>query len=464
MDFIQTANKQADKFGTGKHGFSAGNPSGGIPATYVSPEWCDNIQQEIVNVIEGAGGTINPAQKNQLYQAIQAMISGNAANDYKASVRSATTANITTLAGGAPNTLDGVTLAANDRILVKDQTTSSQNGIYVVTTLGTGANGAWTRATDADGVGELTSGAVVAVEEGATNADSQWMLTADGPITIGTTSLTFTRKEASSAQQDSNFEISVSDNAGARTFTLKKGGWWFRNPTLGSGVWEYVSTAADLTLTLSSGSTLGTINGVQSDVLLRVVNDAGTLRLTAENLSGGMDASESGVISTTAEGGAGGADSPTTIYSGVAVANKSYRLAGLVRSTQAAAGTWATAPSLIQGAGGPALEALAAPGYGQKWQDFSGSRSGGTTYYNTTGKEIEASATWSPTGNIAGYGTVEAVVTQNGVAVTVFRNTTYHNTDTQSDFCPPISIPPGAAYSITPSGAYGSSLRWSEKR
>lgn len=195
MDFIQTANKQADKFGAGKHGFSAGNPTGGIPATYVSPEWCDNVQQELINVIEGAGLTVNPASKTQIYQAILAMISGNAANDYKASVRAATTANIANLAGGAPNTLDGVTLVANDRILVKDQTTGSQNGIYVVTTLGTGANGTWTRATDADGVGELTSGAIVAVEQGTANADSQWMLTTDGSITIGTTSLTFARKD-----------------------------------------------------------------------------------------------------------------------------------------------------------------------------------------------------------------------------------------------------------------------------
>ena len=68
--------------------------------------------------------------------------------DAKLSAKAATTANIATLAGGAPNTLDGVTLAANDRVLVKDQTTPAQNGIYTVTTLGTGANGTWARATD----------------------------------------------------------------------------------------------------------------------------------------------------------------------------------------------------------------------------------------------------------------------------------------------------------------------------
>lgn len=199
MDFIQTINKFIDKFGPGKHGFSPGNKSLGIDATYVSPEFLDDTMMEIINVIEAGGISPGPGQRNQMLQSINTLISNAisaaAGNDYKASVRAATTANIANLAGGAPNTLDGVTLAANDRILVKDQTTGSQNGIYVVTTLGTGANGTWTRATDADGVGELTSGAVVAVEEGTTNADSQWMLTTNGTITIGTTALAFARKD-----------------------------------------------------------------------------------------------------------------------------------------------------------------------------------------------------------------------------------------------------------------------------
>jgi hypothetical protein len=109
--------------------------------------------------------------------------------------RVATIANIT-LSGSAPNTLDGATLAANDRILVKDQSTASQNGIYIVTTLGTGADGTWTRATDADGAGELLSGMLVTVSEGTVNGKSVWMLTTPNPITIGTTSLTFVRKDA----------------------------------------------------------------------------------------------------------------------------------------------------------------------------------------------------------------------------------------------------------------------------
>ena len=117
-------------------------------------------------------------------------ISGGGASGAKMPVRVATTANIT-LSGGAPNTLDGATLAANDRILVKNQSTASENGIYYVSTLGTGANGTWTRATDADGAGDMFGGMLVSVSEGTVAEDSLWMLTTDDPITLGTTALTF---------------------------------------------------------------------------------------------------------------------------------------------------------------------------------------------------------------------------------------------------------------------------------
>lgn len=112
--------------------------------------------------------------------------------DWKANVRVATTANIATLAGGAPNTLDGVSLALNDRVLVKDQTTGSQNGIYSVTTVGTGANGTFTRATDADASAEVTNGMTTVVDEGTLYADTMWTLITNGAITLGTTSLAFT--------------------------------------------------------------------------------------------------------------------------------------------------------------------------------------------------------------------------------------------------------------------------------
>lgn len=171
---------------------TAGNPSLAIPATKPGPWWYHMINEELRAVISAAGITPDHEDVTQLMQAIQSLIASGGAS--KTPVRAATTANIASLAGGAPNTLDGVTLAANDRILVKDQATASQNGIYIVTTLGTGANGTWTRATDADGVGEIIAGMLVVSAEGTANADAIWLLTTNGTITVGTTALTFARQ------------------------------------------------------------------------------------------------------------------------------------------------------------------------------------------------------------------------------------------------------------------------------
>jgi phage-related tail fiber protein len=105
--------------------------------------------------------------------------------DVKDSVRVATTANIT-LSG--TQTVDGVVLVAGDRVLVKDQSTGSANGLYVVV-----SGGAWTRAADFDTSAKVTSGAFTFVEEGTANADSGWVLTTDGAVTLGTTALAFTQ-------------------------------------------------------------------------------------------------------------------------------------------------------------------------------------------------------------------------------------------------------------------------------
>lgn len=102
--------------------------------------------------------------------------------DVKQSVRAATTANIT-LSG--TQTIDGVSVIAGNRVLVKNQSSGENNGIYVV------ASGSWTRATDADTSGKVTPGMFSFVEEGTSNADSGWVLTVDGSVTLGTTPLTF---------------------------------------------------------------------------------------------------------------------------------------------------------------------------------------------------------------------------------------------------------------------------------
>lgn len=110
----------------------------------------------------------------------------------KSPARVATTGSNITLSGGAPNTLDGVTLAANDRILVKDQTNKTQNGIYYVDTLGTGSNGTWSRTTDADTGAELVAGTYIYVSAGTQNASSSWVQSTQGTIVIGTSNIVWT--------------------------------------------------------------------------------------------------------------------------------------------------------------------------------------------------------------------------------------------------------------------------------
>jgi hypothetical protein len=115
--------------------------------------------------------------------------------DYKQAVRVITVSNIS-LTLGAPNSVDGVNLSVNDRVLVAGQSSAAQNGIYYVTTLGSGSNGTWTRSIDTDTTGELLAGTIVMVTEGMVYADTQWKLTTDDPIVIGTTPLVFAQNSA----------------------------------------------------------------------------------------------------------------------------------------------------------------------------------------------------------------------------------------------------------------------------
>lgn len=114
--------------------------------------------------------------------------------DPKPSVKAASTANLTQ---SGTQTVDAIALVAGDRVLCKDQTTASQNGIWVVSA------GAWTRATDMDNWAEVPS-ASTWVEQGTVNQDTGWVCTADQGGTLNTTAITWTQ-----------FSGSASLNAGA---------------------------------------------------------------------------------------------------------------------------------------------------------------------------------------------------------------------------------------------------------
>jgi hypothetical protein len=135
----------------------------------------DMSSQRIQSVASPSVGT-DAANKDYVDNLIQGL-------SWKNAVRAASTANVT-LASGVQNgsTLDGVTLATGNRILLKNQTTQTENGIYVVA-----ASGAPTRATDADTGSELVN-ATVYVSEGSTLADTAWTQTANS-VTLGSTNI-----------------------------------------------------------------------------------------------------------------------------------------------------------------------------------------------------------------------------------------------------------------------------------
>lgn len=153
--------------------------------------------RKLTSVANGtaAGDAVNFGQ-------LQEVLNGR---QFKDAVRTATTANIT-LSG--LQTIDGITLVAGNRVLVKNQSTASQNGIYVV------ASGAWSRATDADSAtadSEVKTGMTVMVSEGTTQAGQQWSLTTNGAITVGSTALTFAQTGSGSTYSQGT-GIAISGN------------------------------------------------------------------------------------------------------------------------------------------------------------------------------------------------------------------------------------------------------------
>lgn len=120
---------------------------------------------------------------------------------WKDPARAASTANLT-LSGA--QTIDGVSVIAGDRVLVKNQSTASGNGIYVA------ASGAWARSTDADSSAELVNAAVF-VSEGTANADTLYQQTANSPITIGTTSITWVQIGAGTSYTQSTAGVPYVD-------------------------------------------------------------------------------------------------------------------------------------------------------------------------------------------------------------------------------------------------------------
>lgn len=213
--------------------------------------------------------------------------------DVKQSVRAATTAPIN-LSSDLENgdTLDTtVTLATGDRVLVKNQSTASENGIYIVQ-----ASGAAVRATDFDGTGEVSGGAFTFVEEGTANADSGWVVTSNGAISVGTDAINWAQFSgagqitagAGLTKTGNTIDaVGTADRITVNADSIDIASTYVGQATIttlgtiGTGTWQATdvgiayggtnaSTEADARANLAAGGTQG--SGVSSPVLARKVS------------------------------------------------------------------------------------------------------------------------------------------------------------------------------------------------
>jgi len=237
--------------------------------------------------------------------------------------------------------------------------------------------------------------------------------------------------------------ISASTASNALTFRLDPTSLDFRSATLSLGTINTRSIPSALFLTVPSGATLGTISATAARIVLLAIDNAGTVELAVVNLSGGNNLDETTLISTTAISAS--ATAANVIYSTTARTNVPFRVVGFIDITESTAGTWATAPSRIQGAGGQVITALSGFGAGQAWQNLTSSRGVNINYTNTTGRTIYVAVT----NNSSPYQVMSIYV--DGIAV-MSTNTGGAGYSQQGNVGVP--VPPGSVYQVQiPTGA-----------
>ena len=454
---------QTTNFAT-KDALASGNPLKVVKGTEINVEFA-NIATAVATKADSSAGTIIGATITG------ATITTSTVDSSTIGATTPSTGAFTTLSATGVTTLSNAVLPVIDNIKLGYTTTATAAGTTTLTSASNNQQfftGTTTQtvvlpvtSTLALGLSYLivnNSTGVVTVQSSGANTITSIPASASVRCTCilitGTTaaSWSFAFESGSNIPYKQVQSISASVAANAMTISATALALDFRNTTLGSGTVTTVS-GTPANLVISSGSTLGTVSAVASRIVVIALNNAGTIELAAVNISGGTQLDETNLITTTAEGGVGAADSASVVYSTTARTSVAYRVIGYIESTQATAGTWATAPSTIQGSGGQALTAMSSLGYGQTWQVVTGSRSIGTTYYNTTGKPIIVVVNGS-----AGSNNGSLSPTVNGISIG-------NATGTASGYFVQTSflVPSGGSYSVASISA-NTSITWTELR
>jgi hypothetical protein len=230
------------------------------------------------------------------------------------------------------------------------------------------------------------------------------------------------------------FQIAATAAGNALTGTLNPCQIDFRSATLTSGAFVRRSVTSPISLVAPNGASFGLFNGQQSTLYLLAIDNAGTVELAFVNPQG-FNLDETTLISTTAI--SAGSTSAGVAYSTTARTNVPFRVVGLITSTQATAGTWATQPTLVAGAGGLAGVNAGSLGFTQAYTDVT--RNFGTTYYNTTGRVIKL--TWGGTASTVGNNI--AILVNGGYAAMAGVQVGGQYLGVSAE------IPPNASYSIS---------------
>ena len=321
---------------------------------------------------------------------------------------------------------------------------------------GTAANNFTLDASAADGTMKLARG-----NAGATTQD---ILTVDASGNLSTTQ-TFSVATATSpthatrAGQVKSCITSITGTVGASALTcgLEPCVLDFRSATLGTGTATTRFISSALSLVVPSGATLGTLNATGAKLALLAIDNAGTIELAIINVSGGVALTEDGLITTTTISAT--ADSANVAYSTTGRSSVPYRVVGVIYCTQATAGTWATAPAILQGAGGNSVTHLASLGYGGCSDNLAGAgRVVGTTYYNTSNRPIMVEISGSSSG--AGSLWTFSGVIGAGFTWARYSNQAYAGVTTLTVVA---LVPPMSSYVLANAVGSNSLVYWYEK-